>query len=126
MLKNKKFNNIFKQKRIKAIFWIFSFTVLVLSAMPGSINHSIQHLDKFAHFGTFFLLSILMLLAYKLNRPFFTTLLVMAIFGLGIEVLHLYVPRRVFSMYDFAADLLGIMAALILFRILSSKLITAS
>jgi len=50
----------------------------------------------------------------------------MALFGLAIEVLHLYVPRRVFSMYDFAADLLGIMAALIVFRILFSKFVATS
>jgi VanZ family protein len=117
---------LLKQQYIKLIFWLFAFAVLVLSVLPGSINHSIQHLDKLAHFSTFFLLSLLLLFAYKLSRPFFTTALVMALFGLGIELLHLYVPRRVFSMYDFAADLLGIMAALIVFRILSSKLIAAS
>jgi VanZ family protein len=117
---------LLKQQYIKLIFWIFAIAVLILSAMPGSINHSIQHLDKLAHIGTFFLLSILLLFAYTLSRPFITAALIMTLFGFGIEVLHLYVPRRVFSLYDFAADLLGIMAALIVFRILSSKLIAAS
>jgi len=117
---------VLKQKYIKAIFWTVAIAVLVLSSMPGSVNYSIQNLDKLAHFGTFFLLSILLLFAYKFNKPFFTTALVMGLFGLGIEVLHLYVPRRVFSMYDFAADLLGIMVALIVFRCLSSKLTAVS
>ena len=115
-----------KQKYIKAIFWVLAITVLVLSLVPGSVSHSIQHLDKLAHFSTFFLLSILLLFAYKFSKPFFTTALVMALFGLAIEVLHLYVPRRVFSMYDFAADLLGIIVALIVFRILSSRFIATS
>ena len=50
----------------------------------------------------------------------------MALFGLGIEILHLYVPRRIFSMYDFAADLLGIMVALVVFRVLSKKYMAVS
>lgn len=117
---------LIKQKYIKLIFWVLAIAVLVLSSIPGSVSHSIQHLDKLAHFGTFFALSILLLFAYKFSKPFFTTALVMALFGLAIEVLHLYVPRRVFSMYDFAADLLGIMVALIVFRILSSRFIATS
>lgn len=117
---------LIEQKYIKLIFWLLAIAVLILSLIPGSVSHSIQHLDKLAHFGTFFLLSILLLQAYKFSKPFFTTAMVMALFGLAIEVVHLYVPRRVFSMYDFAADLLGIMAALILFRVLSSKFVATS
>lgn len=117
-----------KQKYIKLIFWMFFVAVSVLSVLPipVSTNSSLPHVDKLAHFGTFFLLSILLLFAYKLGRPFLTTVLVMALFGLGIEVLHLYVPGRVFSLYDFAADILGIIAALIVFRMLSGKYITSS
>jgi VanZ family protein len=120
---------LIKQKYIKLIFWILAIAVLVLSSIPGSVSHpiySIQHLDKIAHFGTFFVLSILLLFAYKFSKPFFTTALLMALFGLAIEVLHFYVPRRVFSMYDFAADLLGIIVALIVFCILSSRFMTNS
>lgn len=113
-----------KQHYIKLIFWMFASAVLIVSALPGSQNYSIQHFDKLAHFGTFFLLSLLLLYAYKLSKPFLTTVLVMALFGLGIEVLHLYVPARVFSMYDFAADMLGIVVALIVFRVLSGKYIS--
>lgn len=107
----------------KVLFWVFAVTVLILSAMPGSvtIRHSIEHLDKLGHFAAFFILSILLLFAYKLTKPFLTTALIMALFGFSIELLHLYVPRRVFSMYDFAADLLGVVAALIIYRILCSK-----
>ncbi len=115
-----------KQKYIKVVFWILAFAVLVLSSMPGAISHSINNVDKLAHFGAFFLLSILLLFAYKFSKPFFTTALVMALFGFAIEVLHLYVPRRVFSMYDFAADLLGIIIALIIYRMIRSKFIVTS
>ncbi len=115
-----------KQSYVKVIFWIVAIAVAVLSSMPGSVSYSIKNLDKLAHFGTFFLLSFLLLFAYKFSTPFFTTPLVMAVFGLAIEVLHLYVPRRVFSMYDFAADLLGIIVALIIYRMIRSKFIATS
>lgn len=114
---------LLKHKYIKVMFWVFAATVLILSAIPGSvtINHSVKHLDKVGHFAAFFLLSILLLFAYKLAKPFLTTALVMAIFGFSIELLHLYVPQRVFSMYDFAADLLGVVVALIIYRMLCRK-----
>jgi len=118
---NQKANQKVKQKCIKAIFWIAAFAVLVLSSMPVSVNYPVQNLDKLAHFGTFFLLSMLLLFAYKFSKPLFTTALVMSLFGLAIEVMHLYVPRRAFSMYDFTADLLGIMMALLVFWGLSQR-----
>ena len=119
---------LLKQKYIKMVFWALAFTVLVLSSMPGSgaINYSIKNLDKSAHFGAFFLLSILLLFAYKFSKPFFTTALLMALFGFAIELLHIYVPQRVFSLYDFAADLLGIIVALIIYRMVRNKFIATS
>ncbi len=111
------------QTYVKVLFWVFAIAVLILSAIPVSapIHHSINHLDKLGHFAAFFLLSILLLFAYKFTKPFLTTALIMALFGFSIELLHLYVPRRFFSMYDFAADLLGMLVALIIYRMLSAK-----
>ena len=112
---------VVKQKYIKVLFWALTFAVLFISSTPGSISDSIKNLDKLAHFFTFFLLSVLLLFAYKFSKPFFATALAMALFGLGIEVLHLYVPNRVFSWYDFAADVLGILAAFITYKIIYKK-----
>jgi len=115
---------LLKQKYFKIVFWISAIAVLILSVIPGSltVRHSIEHLDKLAHFAAFFVLSILLLFAYRLAKPFYTTALLMALFGFSIEVLHLYVPRRFFSMYDFAADLLGVLIALIIYRLVSNKI----
>ncbi len=110
---------LLRHKHIQVMFWVFASIVLILSILPGSvtIRHSIQHLDKLGHFAAFFLLSILLLFSYKLTRPLVTTALLMAVFGFSIELLHLYVPRRFFSMYDFAADLLGVAVALMIYQI---------
>ena len=94
--------------------------------MPGSISYStVRNLDKLGHFLAFFSLSTLLLFAYNFSKPLFTTACVMALFGLAIEVLQRYVPNRIFSMADFSADLLGILLALIMFRMLSDKIVTA-
>ena len=112
-----------KQTYLKVVFWVLAAAVLILSVIPGSvtIRHSIENLDKVAHFGAFFVLSILLLFAYKLTKPFLTTAFLMAVFGFSIELLHLYVPRRFFSMYDFAADLVGVAVALCIYWVITNK-----
>jgi VanZ family protein len=114
---------LLKHKHIQVMFWVCASVVLILSIIPGSvtISHSIEHLDKFGHFAAFFLLSILLLFSYKLTKPLLTTAMLMALFGFSIELLHLYVPRRFFSMYDFAADLLGVAVAIIIYQIFCTK-----
>ena len=116
---------VVKQIYVKVLFWISAIVVLVLSSMPTTLNYTIHNLDKLAHLLTFFSLSILLLFAYKFAKPFFTSALLMALFGLMLELLQRYVPNRVFSMTDFAADILGIALALILFRILGDKITIA-
>jgi len=109
-----------KRKHIKLIFWLLVSIVLFISSVPGSVGQSILHLDKLMHTMAFFVLSILLLLAYRFSKPYVSTAIIMTLFGFAIEVLHLYVPRRVFSLYDLAADLLGIVIALIVYRTLTN------
>ena len=106
------------------LFWLLAISVLVLSCLPGNdlATFTIQNLDKVAHFFTFFLLSVLLLFAYTFSKPFLVTLLLMTLFGLAIELLHLYIPNRVFSVYDFAANILGILAALVVFKLMIRRL----
>lgn len=89
--------------------------------MPGTKIQFISISDKLAHFTAFFVLSILLLFAYKFTKPFFITSLLMALFGIAIEVLQIYVPYRTFDVHDFLADMLGVMTALILFQLLSRR-----
>ena len=113
-----------KQKYLKTLFWLLAISVLILSCLPGteSRTFTIENLDKVAHFFTFFLLSILLLLAYTFSKPFMVTAFLMTLFGLAIELLHLFIPNRVFSIYDFAADVLGILAAFLIYKLMSRKL----
>lgn len=113
---------VINRKYIKIIFWLLVIMVLVLSFMPGSVSSSIQHVDKLEHLVAFFVLSILLLLAYKFSKPLFTTAIIMALFGMGIEVVQVYIPNRIFSMQDFLADIVGIVLALLVYRIFSRKI----
>jgi VanZ family protein len=103
------------------MFWACFLVVLFLSTLPGTKVQFISTSDKLVHFAAFFVLSILLLFAYKFTKPFFMTSLLMAVFGIVIEVLQIYVPYRTFDVYDFLADMLGVMTALILFQILGQR-----
>jgi len=107
---------------IKLIFWLLVVAVLVISSWPGSASSpSIQHLDKLVHFAAFFILTSLLLFGYTFRKPLLIPALIMALFGILIEVIQIFVPYRVFSMPDFVTDLFGIMLALLLFRNYSRK-----
>ena len=71
---------------------------------------------------TFFTLSFLLLFAYSFKNPFLITIILMASFGMMIEILHLYVPNRTFSILDFIADISGIFAAIIFYMYLVKRL----
>ena len=115
---------LIKQKYLKVLFWLIIASVLVLSCVPGSAPAvlKIVNLDKVVHFSTFLLLSTILLFAYAFGKPFIATAFLMTLFGLLIEVVQLYVPNRLFSIYDLVADILGILAALLVYKLIHKKL----
>ena len=96
----------------------------MLSSLPGAnpATLGVLNLDKAVHFFTFFLLSALFLMAYTFNRPLVVTVIFMTIFGLATELIQLYVPNRLFSFYDLIADILGVLAALITYKLINKRL----
>ena len=115
---------LIKQKYLKVLFWLLIATVLVLSCVPGTAPAvlKIVNFDKVVHFSTFLVLSIILLFAYSFRRPFIATVFLMALFGLLIEVVQLYVPNRLFSIYDLFADIFGVLAALMVYMLIHKKL----
>jgi len=122
----KKLSNIFK-----VIFHISNIIVIFLYLFPGSIlgwlfykNLSAQPqlTDDFInissnHFYTFFVLSIMGILSYlkhkKLNLLIKYLLLLSAI----LELSHLLIPQRSFELGDLFGNILGIMVAIIIYKI---------
>ncbi len=95
--------------------------ILIVSFMPGTTSNAISKLDKLAHFIAFLFLSFLLWSSYKLPKPYITTVLLLGAFGLSIELLQQFVPNRVFSLLDFAADLTGVAGGVVLYKLLGSK-----
>ena len=112
------------QKYLKLLFWVLLTSVLVLSCIPGASPGVLNmvNFDKVVHFFTFLLLSIIFLFAYSFSKPFFAVAFLMSMFGLLIEVVQLYVPNRLFSVYDLIADVLGVLAALLIYKLIDKKL----
>ncbi len=108
-----------KESIAKFLFWLSIVAILLISLKPGASSQLFLSLDKIAHFISFFWVTSLLLFAYKLTRPYFTSILILAAFGIGIEVIQYYIPGRVFNLFDFVADLLGIVAGIILYKLLS-------
>lgn len=83
---------------------------------------NIPHFDKIVHMGLFFILCFLLIRAYSMTRTQQFTLL--AIYGALIEWLQALTGYRSGDIYDWIADVLGIVllfAALDFWRVFTSK-----
>ncbi|MFH1196848.1 MAG: VanZ family protein [bacterium] len=97
------------------IYWIalFIFTTIPSESMP-----SIGISDKFEHFGAYFLLSSLFLLSAQLqnkyyflsNKPIFYTIIIILVYGAFDELHQMLVPGRDCNIWDWTANLLGVIA----------------
>lgn len=105
----------------KFLFWLNVLAILIVSITPGAASEAISDLDKLAHFFAFLILSFLLWSAYKLHRPFITSVLLLSAFGLSIELLQHFVPNRIFSLLDFAADIAGVVVGAFLYQLLGTK-----
>lgn len=80
------------------------FTFLFAKEVKGAAN-LFPHIDKVAHFGIFFVLAIIMDKAFKL--PLYSQILLLALYGAGIEIMQDSLPYRQASFADFVADFAG-------------------
>lgn len=102
----------------KVLFWLFVLIVFVLSVIPAvGLHQAFNSADKVMHFSAFFLLSFLMLSAYKFSRPILASLLLLTAFGLGIELIQNFVPHHRFTFDDIAANFAGVLVGAVFSRI---------
>lgn len=74
--------------------------------------------DKGNHFLAFFVLYILLTLAYK-NMSLLIKVLLLVAFGLQIEVVQSFIDGRYFSLLDIVADSVGILIGVVACRFCS-------
>ena len=65
--------------------------------------------DKFAHFGTFFILSLLADLSFQKRNFDWMVWVPLTFYGLLIEIIQYQIPYRSFSLLDWSADGGGIL-----------------
>jgi VanZ family protein len=101
-------------------------TTLPSSSIPKSSLLQIPHFDKLVHFVLFFVLALLILSERNslrqqgklTNRAIVFALSISIAYGLIIELLQYFLlPTRSGSLYDFMANVLGAIMAVVLYRL---------
>ena len=124
-----------KKKYFGLLFWLYIFTLLVMSAYPVSILDETVgigmlkfKLDKWVHFGAYFGLAFFYII-WQLNalitrqlRFILSTLTISIFISFSTEIVQLFIPSRSFSFEDFTANVVGILIAFSLFIVFRGKL----
>lgn len=101
-------------------------TTLPSSSIPKSSLLQIPHFDKLVHFVLFFVLALFILSERNslrqqgklANRAITFALSISIAYGLIIELLQYFLlPTRSGSLYDFMANVLGAIMAVVLYRL---------
>lgn len=93
--------------RIAFIALLIAATAVFFIQVPSTAPRSIPFVDKYIHFGVFFLLSLTLHQAFAISGRLSFVLL--GIYGLLIEMGQSYVPGRGSDVYDWIADSLGVL-----------------
>ena len=121
-----KLSNIFK-----IIFHFLNIILIFFYLFPGSIlgwlfyrNLKIQPqlTDDFInissnHFYTFFVLSITGIFSYLKHKKLNLLIKYLLLLSIMLELFHLLIPQRSFELGDLFGNILGIMVAIIIYKI---------
>ena len=93
--------------------------VTILSIKEVNIESSVNYLDKALHFLCFSYLTLITWLSRILNKDLHVYVIVLA-YGILIEIVQRFLPYRSFEYLDIFADFIGIIAGLIIIKILKN------
>jgi len=100
--------------------WAWMMIILYLSLTPQvSTPINFNHMDKILHLGSYGLAMILTTLAYQ-KIHHYKSISLLFTYSLMIEVAQLFVVNRYFEVSDLAANLMGILLAIYLMKLLRS------
>jgi len=107
------------KKLYRSIFFSSTLTVFILSIVPAAAIPNVAALDflsdKLIHALIFLFLSFVGLKCdFNISKMF--VLILIFSFGFAIEVIHYYHPYRFFEIADLLANVIGILAALVIFN----------
>jgi len=99
------------------IIWKMSSEVLVEGGISSfQISSTILHIIEFGGFGIITFSAILSLVSFSTSIYF--TVAIGSLYGIIDEIHQLFVPGRVFSGYDMAADVIGVVLAILVWKVL--------
>jgi len=107
-----KINNKIITRYLPPIVW--AFLIFILSAIPGSdYPEAVFNYSPFAHFIEFFILTILVLRAVKLNnKNIWLVLIICSLYAISDEIHQIFVLNRSASLLDWLLDFLAIIIAI--------------
>ena len=97
--------------------------VTVMSLIPGGGVALGEKGDKIAHFGVYFITSLLFYYAFRYRFERIDIYAVLFAFGYGgiLELIQLFVPGRICSLKDLLANFSGVLFFFVLYRLLWGK-----
>jgi len=111
---------LFKQEHIKKwqlVFWLNGLLLLYLTLMPSiDSGLSYPHADKLFHFIGFGAFALFCGLAFR-QLNYLWVILIASSLGVIVEIAQSFLPHRGFSYADMLADLIGIIAAVIVLHL---------
>ena len=110
--------------RLVIVLWVISFiTVCYLSLTPRiEFPLEFKWSDKLYHILFYLWLSLLPFFGFKGIKMAFTSAFLMVLVGIGLEFEQSFIPSRLFSITDMAANSIGVCFGVIWGRLLRSKL----
>ena len=116
---------------LKITFHFLNIITIFLYLFPGSIlgwlfykdlTKQPQLTDDFIsissnHFCVFFVLSIIGILSYSKHKKFNLLIKYLLLLSVILELSHLLIPQRSFQLGDLFGNILGIMVAIIIYKI---------
>jgi VanZ family protein len=103
------------------IGWMVFLTIM--SLLPAGGVPLGEKWDKIAHFGAYFITSLLFYYAFRsrLERPDIYAVFFAFGYGVILELAQLFVPGRICSLKDLMANFSGVLFFFILYRLLWGK-----
>jgi len=100
------------------------FFLTVTSLLPGGGVALGEKWDKIAHFGAYFITSLLFYHAFRSRLEKADIYAVFFAFGYGVilELAQLFVPGRICSLKDLVANFSGVLFFFVLYRLLWGKI----
>lgn len=105
-----------QRRRLMQLFLVLLGLGLVVALMPSPDTGDIQVNDKLMHTTAFFAYALLLDMASRRDFWRFQVPILLS-YGALIEVLQSFTPWRMFSLFDFVADALGLILYWLLFRV---------